>query len=52
MFDGFMELFQWVLDSSTDVWNTLSSSMGYIGVMIIGLPIVRKIVELVRKIFK
>lgn len=51
MFDGFMQLIEWVLDSSTDVWNTLLYGMGYIGVMIIGLPIVRKVVELMRKIF-
>lgn len=51
MFDGAKTLVDWLLTSATSVWNTLLSGMGFFGVVIIGLPIVRKVVELMRKIF-
>lgn len=51
MFEGFQNLIEWVLSSSSLVWKTCLNNWGYIGVMIIGLPIVRKVVELMRKIF-
>ena len=51
MFTQFSQLVSWVLDSSSSVWDTVLNNWGYIGVMIIGLPIVRKVVSLMRKIF-
>lgn len=51
MFDGAKTLIDWLLTSATSVWNTVLTGMGFIGVVIIGLPIVRKVVELMRKIF-
>lgn len=51
MFDGAKTLVDWLLTSATSIWNTVLTGMGFFGVVIIGLPIVRKVVELMRKIF-
>jgi len=51
MFDDFMNLITWVLDSATSVWETCRTGMGFIGVMILGMPIIKKVVTLMRKIF-
>lgn len=51
MFDGAKTLVDWLLTSASSVWNTVLTGMGFFGVVIIGLPIVRKVVELMRKIF-
>lgn len=51
MFDGAKTLVEWLLSSATSVWNAVLYGMGFFGVVIIGLPIVRKVVELMRKIF-
>lgn len=51
MFDDAKILVEWLLSSSTSIWSTMLNGMGFIGVMIIGLPIVRKVAELMRKIF-
>lgn len=51
MFDAFQSLIEWVLTSMTSIWSTVLNDWGYIGVMIIGIPIVRKVVDLMRKIF-
>ena len=51
MFDGAKTLVDWLLTSATSIWNTVLTGMGFFGVVIIGLPIVRKVAELMRKIF-
>ena len=51
MFDNAKILVEWLLSSSTSIWQTLLYGCGFFGVMIIGLPILRKVVELMRKIF-
>lgn len=51
MFDNAKILIDWLLTSTTSVWNTVLFGMGFFGVVIIGSPIVRKVAELMRKIF-
>lgn len=51
MFENPKLLIEWLLSSTTSIWNTVLYGMGFIGVVKIGVPIVRKVVNLMRKIF-
>lgn len=44
-------LLDFILDSISLTWDTLYTGLGLIGVFIIGMPILRKLLSIFRKIF-
>lgn len=51
MFADLQVLVIWIFDSLTRVWTVMLNNWGCIGVCIIGFPVLRKLVNIFRKIF-
>lgn len=50
MFDTTKQLITFVLSSMTTIWNTALNSWGVFGVCLIGFPLLRKLVNIFRRI--
>lgn len=50
MFDNFTLLVNFILATTTYVWNSILNGWGAIGIFVLAMPILRKVFTLFRKI--